>query len=81
MKLQMEELEGQLEATTADSERQVAEAQQQASEAIRKAQAMAARGDAEAVALSLERETLMSRNLAELRSDMEVCNDQQIRGC
>lgn len=77
----MEELEAQLEATTADSERQMAEAQRQASEAIRKAQAMAARGDAEAVARSLERETVMSRNLAELRSDMEVCNDRQLQGC
>ena len=77
----MEELEAQLEATTADSDRQVAEAQRQASEAVRKAQAMVAQGGAEALAVSMERETVMSRNLAELRADMEVCHDQRVRCC
>ena len=77
----MEKLEAQLEATTADSEQQVAEAQQTSIRDKKEGSGYGCKGDAEAVALSLQRETVKSRNLAELHSDMEVCNDQRIHGC
>ena len=56
----------------ADSELQVAAAQQQAAEAVKRAEALAAQGSAEALAVSMERETALSRSLADLRSEMEV---------
>ncbi|DBA77123.1 hypothetical protein WJX77_012006 [Trebouxia sp. C0004] len=69
---QMQELEAQLESAISHSDRQVAAAQRQAVEAIQKAEVAAARGGAEAVAASVERETAMNRNLAGLRAELEV---------
>ncbi len=70
--IQMQELETQLESAISHSERQVTAAQRHAAEAIQKAEAAAARGGAEAVAGSVERETVMNRNLAGLRAELEV---------
>ncbi len=71
-RLQMEDLEAQLESAISDATRQVANAQQQAAEAIKRAEAAAAKGGADLVAGSVERETAMNRSLADLRSELEV---------
>ena len=71
--MQLEELEAQLQSSLAESERQVAAAQQQATEVVKRAEALAAKGSAQALAVSMERETALSRSLADLRSEMEVC--------
>ena len=70
--MQIEELEAQLESAMSDSKRQVAVVQQRAAEAVRNAEVAAARGGAEAVAGSVEREAAMHRSLSDLRAELEV---------
>ena len=69
--MQLGELEAQLKSMV-DSEHRVAAAEQQAAEAIMEGEAEAARGHAEALATSMEREIALSRSLADLRAEMEV---------
>lgn len=70
--MQLEELEAQLQSTMADSDCRVAAAEQHAAEAVKRAEGIAARGHAEALAMTMERETALSKSLADLRAEMEV---------